>query len=101
GALLSQCRAVELDHRTGALFPFLCGQAGIVTVRTVRARHSARPCRSLSGAATDYRVIQGLNCSSFFKRAAIDSASRRVGNFPTRTRQTAGVPFGGASTYAV
>jgi hypothetical protein len=32
------------------------------------------------------RVTQGLNCSSFCSLAAIDSASRRVGNLPTRTR---------------
>ncbi len=32
------------------------------------------------------RVIQGLNCSSFFSFAATVSASRRVGNLPIRTR---------------
>ena len=32
------------------------------------------------------RVTQGLNCSSFCSLAAMVSASRRVGNLPTRTR---------------
>ena len=34
------------------------------------------------------RVTQGLNCSSFWSLAAMTSASRRVGNGPTRTRNT-------------
>src|SRR5581483_7572735 len=34
----------------------------------------------------NYRVTQGLNCSSFWSFAATASASRRVWNFPTRTR---------------
>ena len=37
----------------------------------------------------DYRVIQGLNCSSRSRRSATDSASRRSGNLPTRTRKLA------------
>jgi hypothetical protein len=35
----------------------------------------------------DYRVIQGLNCSSRSSRPATDSASRRSLNLPTRTRK--------------
>ena len=35
---------------------------------------------------TRQRVTQGLSCSSFFSFAATDSASRRLGNFPMRTR---------------
>ena len=46
------------------------------------------------------RTIQGLNCSSFWSRAEIDSASRRSLNFPTRTRKTAGAPEAGGMTYA-
>jgi hypothetical protein len=48
----------------------------------------------------NYRVTQGVNCSSFWSLAATDSASRRVGNLPTRTRYTGGVPVAGATTYA-
>ena len=46
-------------------------------------------------------MTQGLNCSSFFNFAATVSASRRVGNLPTRTRKTEGVPSDGTSTYAM
>ena len=37
----------------------------------------------------DYRVIQGLNCSSRSSRPAVRSASRRSSNLPTRTRKLA------------
>ena len=43
---------------------------------------------------SDYRVIQGLNCSSFSRRLAIDSASRRSEYFPMRTRKTFAAPAG-------
>ena len=49
----------------------------------------------------DQRVTQGLNCSSRLSRAAIESASRRVGNLPTRTRYTDGVPLAGLSDDAL
>ena len=41
---------------------------------------------------SDYRVIQGLNCSSFSRRPAIDSAWRRSGYLPTRTRNIRTAP---------
>lgn len=46
----------------------------------------------------DQRVIQGLKCSSFSSFAAMDSASRRELNFPTRTRNTDGAPLAGGNT---
>jgi hypothetical protein len=51
--------------------------------------------------ATDYwRVIQGLNCSSFSSRLATTSASRRPENLPTRTRKSTGADADGSVTYA-
>ena len=75
-----------------------------ITVATVNAAataqrflRSTRHLQSKAGCCSRlrcHRVIQGLNCSSFSSRDAIDSASRRSRYFPTRTRNRCGAPAG-------
>src|SRR5687767_7786875 len=63
---------------------------GSLTCTGEKAGRDETPARMRIGRDHSQRVIQGLNCSSFSRRVATASASRRSGYLPTRTRNTFG-----------
>src|SRR5437870_1430387 len=94
---VTDVRFVRRGHKPE---PFAHGARPQSPRRSFAVRHRSRPSTALSkdGEAGAQRVTQGLNCSSFWSLEATVSASRRVGNLPTRTRKTVGAPAGGDIT---